>query len=240
MWVRRFIDRIRGHRHEVADTEQKRRVDGLFYRRSAYDSAGEFYRALVDDLTADRTIELGTLRAIVLHLSHGESAAVEGGVDGAGPDGDDVEARVALWSALAERSDAPLARACLGDALLAAEQLEPGLEQLSVAFDADPSLVMEFGGDVYDVASRVGGPSWLRYQLACLRAALVEQPDDDDDYIREIYSELLEKYAGDEPALERIRAVGKEIDAQVAAGRLPRAMVRRGASRSRGPGPGPR
>ena len=71
-----------------------------------------------------------------------------------------------------------------------------------------------------------------RYRLACLQAALADYQDSsDDDYIREIYSELLEEYAGDEPAMSQIRPLGTIIDEAVASGSLPRAMVRRGASR---------
>jgi hypothetical protein len=110
------------------------------------------------------------------------------------------------------------------------------MAQFLEVFERHPTLLYEFGGDLLDVARAMGGETWLGYQVACLRAALSDTPDTgDDDYIREIYSELLEDYAEDPAALERIRQLGKVIDAAAREGKLPRALVRRGGSRSRDP-----
>ncbi|WP_428268119.1 hypothetical protein [Haliangium sp.] len=64
--------------------------------------------------------------------------------------------------------------------------------------------------------------------------APVADLDERADTVRERYSELLEEYEGDGPALTRIRALGRRIADLAEAGVLPRSLIRRGRSRTQG------
>lgn len=221
MWLRRFMDLVRG-RPEEKGSEQVERVRSVLLRHAAYDEESQFLRAVFEAVAGDPAIEDSTLRELVSHLRghYGEELSRIG---------DDLDAHLTFWRDLAAQFDHPLAAACHADTLLLAGQHAEAMELFLAIFDRQPTLLFEFGGDLYDVARGLGGPCWLGYQLACLRAGLAEPPD--DDYVREMYSELLEDYAEDRDALARIREVGRAIDEAVIAGRLPRALVRRGASR---------
>jgi hypothetical protein len=221
MWLRRFMELLRGG-PEGRGSEQVENVRSVLLRHSAYDNESQFLAAVLDALAADAQIEDETLRELIAHLRghYGEELSRIG---------DDVEAHLGFWRDLAGRFDHPLAAACHADTLLLAGQHAEAMQLFLGIFDRQPTLLYEFGGDLYDVARDLGGAIWLGYQLACLRAGLAEPPD--DDYVREMYSELLEEYAGEPAALARVREVGKAIDEAVLAGRLPRALVRRGASR---------
>lgn len=68
--------------------------------------------------------------------------------------------------------------------------------------------------------------------LRVLRALLESPPEDDS--VRELYGELVDRYRDDEASLARLRPVGDEIRKLEAEGRLPSTLVVR-SPRARGP-----
>ena len=73
----------------------------------------------------------------------------------------------------------------------------------------------------------------LEQDLAALRALLASPPDDDS--VRELYGELVDRYREDAAALAQLRPLGDEIRHLEAEGRLPSTLVVR-SPRARGPG----
>lgn len=71
----------------------------------------------------------------------------------------------------------------------------------------------------------------LRAEIADLRAALADPPDDDS--IRERYGALLDDHRDDTAAMDLLRPLGDEIRTAEADGRLPSSLVVR--SPRRGP-----
>ncbi len=226
------MDRVRGRPPAVTGGEQTARVRSVLLRHSAYDSESEFLSDVLASLDGESRIEDSALRELIAYM-RGQQSGAPGTYDGC--DLNSVaDAQVWFWRQLAERFGHPLARACHADALLASGKDAEGVALFLEVFEHSPALVYEFGGDLLDVARAHGGESWLSYQLACLRAALAEVGDPAaDDYIREIYSELLEEYADEETSLARIRELGRAIEDAERTGKLPRALMRRGRSRRR-------
>ena len=209
MWLKRFIERVTG----PDEPAQATRVGAVLDRRGVYDDDQAFLTALLAVL--DAPLEDAALARVAraLRVRPGEIDV-------------DPEAQLDFWTALARRHPkSPYVHACLGDALLASGRSDEALRPLLEAIELEPSLVAEFGDDLAPLAGRAGGLDHLRYQLADQRARL-DDPDEADE-VRERYSELLEDYRGNEPAMERIRALGAFINQLVAEDKLPRAFVRR-------------
>lgn len=72
----------------------------------------------------------------------------------------------------------------------------------------------------------------LEQDLAALRALLASPPEDDS--IRELYGELVDRYREDPPSLDKLRPLGDEIRRLEAEGQLPSTLVVR-SPRARGP-----
>ncbi len=73
----------------------------------------------------------------------------------------------------------------------------------------------------------------LENDLAALRALLASPPEDDS--VRELYGELVDRYRDDADALAQLRAFGEQIRQLEAEGQLPSTLVVR-SPRVRGPG----
>lgn len=71
----------------------------------------------------------------------------------------------------------------------------------------------------------------LEHDLAALRALLDSPPDDDS--VRELYGELVDRYRDDPDSLAKLRPIGDEIRQLEAAGRLPSTLVVRSERRKR-------
>ncbi|HSN28856.1 MAG TPA: hypothetical protein VLT45_21360 [Kofleriaceae bacterium] len=71
----------------------------------------------------------------------------------------------------------------------------------------------------------------LEQDLAALRALLDVPPDDDS--VRELYGELVDRYRDDPASLARLRPFGDEIRQLEAEGRLPSTLVVRSERRKR-------
>jgi hypothetical protein len=71
----------------------------------------------------------------------------------------------------------------------------------------------------------------LDQDLAALRALLASPPEDDS--VRELYGELVDRYRDDPAALAAVKAFGDEIRKLEADGRLPSTLVVRSDRRKR-------
>lgn len=224
MWLKSFLRRVRRRGPAGSPGEQERRVAEVLFRESVYDTSREFLEAILERLPSEEPLEQGTVRRLLSHLrGHYDESTYR--APGA------LDDHLWFWRTLARRAGSAYALACYAENLLRAgtERRPEALDALLEACAAEPSLFCEFAGDFYDVAEESGGGRRLGFQLAGLRAALAEEDDD----VREMYSELLEEYAEDPEASDRVREVGDAIEVAVAEGRLPRAFVRRGAWRDR-------
>jgi hypothetical protein len=128
---------------------------------------------------------------------------------------------------LARRTRDPLVRACHAEALLLLGKTRRAVREFLAVFAERPELLFEFGNDLPRVAAGLGDDMLFEYRLLHLRALL----DSEAEEVRELYSELLDEYAEVPVCLARLQAIGNAIDKAVALGKLPRALVRRGASR---------
>lgn len=211
---------------EPTASEQERRIGVLLRSRARYPSTRRFLAALLDALPAEETLEDGT----VTHIAR----ALRGIHDHRFYDDVELVEHSEFWYRLSYNfPESAYARACYADILAATGDDDAALLHFADAFDAKPTLLFEFGVDVFDPARSAGGDTWLRYQLACLRAALDgdDQPDEHDDFVRELYSELLAEYRDDPEAMRRILLMGAQLRDLEAEDKLPRAIVRRGAWR---------
>jgi hypothetical protein len=71
----------------------------------------------------------------------------------------------------------------------------------------------------------------LEQDLAALRALLASPPQDES--VRELYGELVDRYRDDDAALAQVKAFGDEIRRLEAEGRLPSTLVVRSDRRKR-------
>lgn len=83
------------------------------------------------------------------------------------------------------------------------------------------------------LAGEVGGELALRWRLAVIRAAIATPPPDDDDAVRELYGELVDRYRDDAAALAQIKPLGDEIRRLEAEGKLPSTLVIRSDRRKK-------
>lgn len=231
-WLKRFIDRFRVTGGAAEGSEQQGRVSLALYRRSLHDTTASFLDELLEQLPPSEVLEEQTLALISAELRghYGQESEKIG---------DDYTDHVAFWRRLSERfPNSAYASACYADVLLIGGAEELATEQFLSAVEKDPVLLYEFDEDLSRLARAAGGESWLRYQLAALQAAIETEAaatdDEPNDLVRELYGELLEEYADDEPALARVQRVGARISELTNEARLPRAFVRRGPSRSKG------
>lgn len=214
-------------RSRGAGTAQERRIAELLALRAEYPGLRSFLTAVLDALPPDEPLEDATVARMARSL-RGIHA------DRLFADEAELAEHAEFWFRVSYNfPDSAYARACYADVLAAADDVDGALAHFADAFDAKPELLFEFGNDVYDMAKRAGGDVWLRYQIACLRAALDQDAvaDEEDDYVRELYSELLEEYRNDPTAMRRILQIGARLRDLEAEDKLPRAIVRRGAWR---------
>jgi hypothetical protein len=81
------------------------------------------------------------------------------------------------------------------------------------------------------LAHEVGGELALRWRIAVVRAALAAPPD--DDAVRELYGELVDRYRDDPKSLAAVKPLGDEIRRREADGSLPSTLVVRSDRRKR-------
>jgi hypothetical protein len=131
-----------------------------------------------------------------------------------------------FWRAIAERhpSGEPWLRVRLAEAELAGGDTRRALDLYMGAFEQSPELALDERERVAPLAEGEGGEILFRWQLAELRAYLELIPDD-EDWIRERYSELLDAYRDQPERLAQLYELGARIRQLEQDGVLPQAMV---------------
>jgi tetratricopeptide (TPR) repeat protein len=121
---------------------------------------------------------------------------------------DEYAEHISFWQTLSQRfPDQPKLLGIYADTLLLAGHTEQALEAFLLAFAADPTLVYEFGGELYDFYLEKGGDYWLDYQLVLVQAAL---KTDNEEYAKEVYRRLLVNYRNQPAAMQKIKKIAIE------------------------------
>jgi hypothetical protein len=116
---------------------------------------------------------------------------------------EDPEAYLRFWRTVAERLQShPLARAAYADTLLLAGDTGRAVEQMLAAFEADPRLIYRMSGEYRDLMEQAGPREWATYRALAIRAAALDDPSGNRDYVRDELADLLNE-VGDEPELRR-------------------------------------
>jgi hypothetical protein len=116
---------------------------------------------------------------------------------------EDPEAYRWFWRGVAERLPShPLARAALADTLLLTGDTEAAVEEMLAAFEADPLLIYRMSGEYRDLMEQAGPREWAAYRALTIRAAALDDPRGQRDYIEDETKELLDD-VGDDPELRR-------------------------------------
>jgi len=213
-WLERLRERLAGGPADV----EARRVLRVIDARAEYKSAAAWLDAVL------AALDVPLLDPHV--LTH-----VAFALRGAGGYGDVPEEEHAahrrFWATLARRfprEPAVLAHHADTELLFGDDRL--ALERFLDAFELEAGLWFEFGDDIAGLAEEVGGDALFRWQVAELRAVLDQVPED-EEWVRERYSELLDAYREQPDRLVRLYSVGEEIRRLEAEGALPRAIVLR-------------
>lgn len=222
-WFHRIAERISGGEH--VPSEHGEAISELFYRRPLYSDSGSFLSDLLALFPEGEPLADADLRELLREL-RGVWGAEQALVDG------DLTEQREFWLALAAHTGSPYAHACYGDTLLVGGQTGEAVEAFALSLELAPHLLPEIAQDLDDVARDVGGAPWLHFCLAKLAALIGGEADPDDDESRELYSELLEEFAGNSEALERIHYHGQVLEEAVKRGEMPRAMVLRAGTRT--------
>jgi len=91
--------------------------------------------------------------------------------------------------------------------------------------EADPAAIAAHRAEGDALALEVGGDAGLRWRIAVLKSVIANPPD--DDAVRELYGELVDRYRSDPPRLALLRPLGDEIRRLEAEGVLPSTLVAR-------------
>jgi hypothetical protein len=182
---------------------QAKQVLDVLNSRQSFAAAGPWLGRVLELLPAGSQLQDDTLQALVSHLRGGYG-------DEYVKIGADLAAHLRFWQTLAARfPDRPRLAGIFADTLLIGGRIPEALDRFLEAFEADPTLLYQFGGELYDHMKEAGGRRWLRYRLAIVRAALADHPRD-DDYIRDQLDEIRREFANDSEALPEIRRVAAE------------------------------
>ena len=173
--------------------------------RKRYPDAQAWFEALLALLPNGQDLEEETLHALESHLRGGYAEEYL-------KIGDDLPEHLRFWKTLAERFPTkPKALGNYADTLLLAGKVPEAADTFLAAFQKDPALIYEFGGELYDVMKELGGRHWLEYQLTVLRAAVAE-PEVNRDYIRETAHLLRGEFRNDPEALCRINEIAGDAN----------------------------
>jgi hypothetical protein len=216
-----WIQRLRGRLDEMVRRPldaDARRVEAALGSRAAHATADAWLTAVAAALPGP-TVAPHVLARVALALG---GPAGDGDVPA-----DDGDALRRFWAQLAARFPAePAVIAYHADSELRFGSERVAVDRFLDAFDAEPALWFDFADDVGDLPERLGGDALFRWQLAHLRAVLDHVPDD-DEWVRERYSELLDAYRDQPDRLVQLYPIGEQIRRLESEGALPRAIVLR-------------
>jgi hypothetical protein len=142
----------------------------------------------------------------------------------AGGDATDAAAVLGFWRDVASRFHEPWLQVRLAEAELVAGNGRHALDIYVRACEQSAELALDERERVAPLAEAEGGEVLFRWQLAELEAYLDLIPDD-EDWVRERYSELLDGYRDQPERLARLYALGARIRQLEEEGVLPQAMV---------------
>jgi len=104
----------------------------------------------------------------------------------------DRQAHVSFWRELSDRfPTVPRLRGIYGDTLLLTGDPGGARQQFLAAFTADPLLLYGFGGELRDLFQLAGGGEWAAYRALVIKAADIDDPVGNRDYVAEQQSALL-------------------------------------------------
>ena len=127
---------------------------------------------------------------------------------------EDSAAHVDFWRTVAERLPShPHSHAMYADTLLLTGDTEAARREMLAALEADPTIVYRMSGEYRDVMERAGGADWAAYRALVLRAADIDDPDGNRDYVMDGLRDLLSD-VGDDAELRRtvMRILGRPKD----------------------------
>lgn len=179
-------------------SEQAARVKEVLLARDGYATTREWLDRVLSLLPAGAGLEQDTLGWLEQELIGGYGWEYTKVLE-------EYDEHTRFWRTMAERfPERPKLRGTLADTLLRAGRRDEALDQFVEAFRQEPTLVYEFGGELYDFMKEKGGEHWLEYRLTLVRAALAS---DNEEYAKEVYRRLLDEYRDDQPALKKIHAL---------------------------------
>jgi hypothetical protein len=116
----------------------------------------------------------------------------------------DPDAHVGFWRTLAERYPGhPLARAAYADTLLLTGDTPGARREMLAAIEADPKLLYRMSGEYRGLMEEAGGRDWAAYRGLAIRAAELDDPELNRDYIAEELKELMDD-VGHDPELRQV------------------------------------
>jgi hypothetical protein len=211
---------VAGHRESAAHRRVRDAIEG---RPGAASLAA--WLTAVDEACAEAGTDAGALALVAAEVPTEAPTDGEAPADG-GADGGDVAAVLAFWRRIAARHGEPWLRVRRAEAELAAGDGRTALDLYLGACEDATELALDESDRVEPLATAAGGEALFRWQLALLRAYLDHVPDD-EDWIRERYSELLDAYRDQPERLARLYELGARIREMEATGELPQTMVAR-------------
>jgi hypothetical protein len=121
---------------------------------------------------------------------------------------EDPAAHLAFWKALSERfPQVPRLRGIYADTLLLTGRPDEALTEFLAAFAVDPRVLYAFGGELRDLFESRGGLPWALYRATAVRAAELDDPEGNRDYVQDVTKELADEFRHDPRTLQAIFAV---------------------------------
>lgn len=179
---------------------RRRQLEQLLLSRDSFVTTREWFDAVATALEEDKVLEPETLELLELRI-RGPFGHEQERIGG------EHDEHIRFWLRLAEQfPDEPNLVALAADTMLLQGRTTEAMDHFLQAFASKPELVYRFGGEIRDFMREQGGDRWLRYQLVLVVAALATG---NEEYAKDLYSQLLEEHRNDEDALRKVRALAR-------------------------------
>jgi hypothetical protein len=181
-------------------TDATEAVTAVLRSRSPDDGVNAVLHRLASALPADTPPDDRTIDIL--------AGALRGGLgDEAEHVAEDPQAHVEFWRTLADRfPQVPRLRGIYADTLLLVGRPDEARTEFLAAFAVDPTVLYAFAGEVRDLFESAGGLPWGLYRATVARAAELDDPEGNREYVRELTNELVGEFRGDQRALQAILA----------------------------------